>query len=126
MADRDTLVEKLVTTLHLNVAEREALGSDSILKSEVISVISRVLKKSGWFPANAAPWQQGRPVFEGHFLELLPAGGTRLWWQRGLATSLEQLAEQRRWEFEDQARAIEEFVAKEWARTQIDGIQIEG
>jgi hypothetical protein len=125
MTDRNTLIERLVLTLHLNVAERAALGSDSILKSEVVTAISRVLKDSGRFPPNATPWQQDHAVFEGHFLELLPDGRVRLWWQRGLATSPQQLAEQRRWEFPDAAHAIEDLVAKEWGGAGIDGIRIE-
>jgi len=124
MPDRSSLIEKLVLTLHLNVAERKAFGPDPVLKSEVSSVVLRVLKDSGRFPPEAAPWQQGRNVFEGYFLEPLPDGTVRLWCQRHLATNPYQLAQQIHSDFSDLNRAVEEFVTKEWAAAQIDGIPI--
>ena len=50
MATRSALVEKLVLTLHLNVAERKMLGSEPVRASEVANVITRVLKNCGKFP----------------------------------------------------------------------------
>jgi hypothetical protein len=126
MTNREHLVEKLVMTLHLNVAERQALGSDTIPRSDVVSVISRVLQESGWFPPAAAPRQQARPVFEGHFLERLSGGRVRLWWQRGLAANPGELAEQRHWEYQDLTQAIDAFVEREWGSAGIDGVGIKG
>jgi len=126
MATRSALVEKLVLTLHLNVAERKMLGSEPVRASEVANVIARVLKNCGKFPPDATPWQQGRNVFEGHFLEVLRDARVRLWWQRHLATNPYQLAEQRHWDFSNSNRAVAEFVKKEWVEPHegIDGIPI--
>jgi hypothetical protein len=126
MPDRSSLIEKLVLTLHLNVAERKILGMKPVLESEVATVIKRVLEDRGRFPPHATPWQQGHNVFEGHFLELHSSGRARLWWQRHLATNPYQLAEQRYWDFSDVERAVVEFVRKEWVAVHggIDGIPI--
>jgi hypothetical protein len=83
-----------------------------------------VLKESGRFPLHASPWQQGQSVFEGHFLELLATGAVRLWCQRHLATNPYQLAQQKHWDFTDLNLAVEQFVTREWAKAQIDGIPI--
>jgi hypothetical protein len=124
MVDRNSLVEKLVSTLHLNVAERKILVSMPVQKSEILSAVKRLLDNSGRFPPNARLWHQGQNVFEGHFLELLPNGTVRLWWQRHHATNPSQLAEQKHWDFADIGLGVEEFVTKEWADAQIDGIRI--
>jgi hypothetical protein len=110
--------------LHLNVTERQMLESMPLQKSEIASAIKRFLEKSGHFPANARPWHRGQNVFEGHFLELLPNGTVRLWWQRHPATNPSQLAEQNYCDFADIGRGVEEFVTKEWADAQIDGIRM--
>ncbi len=77
MPDRNSLIEKLVLTLHLNVAERSMLGAEPVRECEVPTVIKRVLKDCGRFPPDATPWQQGQNVFEGHFLEVRPDGRLR-------------------------------------------------
>ena len=122
MVDRNSLVEKLVSTLHLNVAERKMLGSMPVQKSEILSAVKRFLDNSGHFPPDARPWHQGQNVFEGYFLELLPNRTVRLWCQRSHAINPSQLAEQKHQDFADVGRGVEEFVTKEWEDAQIDGI----
>jgi hypothetical protein len=122
---KDHLVEKLITTLHLNVSERAELGSNSISKVEVASAIWRLLTKVGWFPINARRWQTGEVVFEGHFLELLTTGGAKLWWQRSNSSDATRIAEQKCQEFSDVTQAIGEFVVQEWGARGIDGIPLE-
>jgi hypothetical protein len=88
----------------------------------VASAILRILTNSGRFPPNAAEWQPGVAVFEGHFLHMLADGTVRLWWQRGFPTDPYQMADQGHLDFPNQARGVEEFIKKEWPRRNIDGI----
>jgi hypothetical protein len=120
--DRSSLIDKLALTLHLNMPERTTLGLP-VRRSEIESAVLRLLRESGHFPPNARPWREGENVFEGHFLELLPNGGVRLWWQRHFATDPHELAQQIHSDFSDAHAAVKAFVAREWARG-IDGIQL--
>jgi hypothetical protein len=122
--DRTALVEKLVTTLHLNVAERQLLGPEPICYEEIASAVMRVFGKTGWFPPNARPAQTGHSVFEGYFLQRLPDGGARLWLQRPYPVDPTAIADQQHEDFADAERAIDNFVSREWGRSGIDGIPI--
>jgi hypothetical protein len=44
MNQREQLIEKLVTTMHLSVPERAALSTKSVRYSEVAAVMARVLE----------------------------------------------------------------------------------
>jgi hypothetical protein len=122
MTVRESLIEKLASTLHLNVSERAALGPEPISRAEVSAAVLRVFRASGQFPPHAYPWRPGRPVFEGHFLELLANGTARLWWQRHLATNPAQLAEQMHMDFSSPAEAVDEFITREWRQGHVDGV----
>lgn len=122
MIERNSLIEKLVSTLHLNVAERKALGPEPVSRPEIRAAVLRVFTNSGRFPPHASQWQPGLTAFEGHFLELLADGMVRLWWQRSLATNPGQHGGQIHQDFSDSAQAIEEFITREWASGHIDGI----
>ena len=122
MSKRSTLIEKLVFTQHLSVEERKSLGSEPVLKSEIASKILSALETYDRFPLSAAPWRPGECVFEGLFLEVIPDGTVRLWWQRALAKNPYQLAGQGCMDFTDSTQAIEEFIAKEWTKGDIDGV----
>jgi hypothetical protein len=52
---REALIEKLVVTLHLNVPERQMLGSHDLSVAEVAAVVKRLLERDGVFPPNAKP-----------------------------------------------------------------------
>ncbi len=123
MASRTQLIEKLVSTLHLNVHERQTLDRSALRVSEVNSAVKRLLLEAGRFPSHAKPWQHGEVAFEGHFLELLIGGSVRLWWQRSHPLMPTRMAEQHHSDFASIDDAIEAFVNKEWA-SGIDGIRI--
>jgi hypothetical protein len=122
--DRAELVEKLVTTLHLNVAERKMLGAEPVRQAEITSAVMRVLNSVGKFPPNAEPAQPRQTLFEGHFLQTLPDGIVRLWLQRHHPTNPLELAAQKHEDFSDKKEAVHEFVTREWQYGQIDGIPI--
>jgi hypothetical protein len=122
--DRAALIEKLITTLHLNVAERQCLGSAPILYAEIASAVELSLRATGWFPPSARPAEPGRPVFEGHFLQALPEGCVRLWVQRAHPISPTRLAYQAYEDFGDAEPAIRNFLSREWQSGDIDGIAI--
>ena len=46
---REALIEKLVVTLHLNVPERQMLGSDDVSVTEVAAVVKRCLSGITFF-----------------------------------------------------------------------------
>lgn len=116
------LIEKLVTTLHLSVEERRALGAEVISRSEIADVILRTLTSSGRFPSGVVPWQPGSAVFEGHFLESLPGGTVRLWWQRNQAVNPTLLAEQIHIDFSAPRLAVDALIGREWKDGHIDGV----
>jgi ankyrin repeat protein len=76
-ATRETLIEKLVVSLHLNVPERRMLGSDCVSVEEVAAVVKRLFERNGVFPPIAKPWQPGEVVFEGFFLVKRPDADCR-------------------------------------------------
>ena len=122
-SERNLLIEKLVTTGHLSVPERLALGSDPLKESEVAAVVSLVLKKTGAFPEGAKPWSPGHVVDERTILQSLPGGKLRLIQQRASAIDPRSLAQQKLTDFSDVESAIRSLVEVEWAKG-IDGIPI--
>jgi hypothetical protein len=121
--ERDLLIEKLVTTAHLNVPERLALGSDPVNASEVAAVIIAVLNKTGTFPETAKPWSEGHIVDERIILQRLPEGKVRMIQQRGHAVDPARLAEQKVTDFDDIVSAVESLMKIEWS-IGIDGIPV--
>jgi hypothetical protein len=120
---RAQLIEKLVTTFHLSVAERQSLGSETIRKSEVARVIARVLVENGRFPSHARRWTPGKVVYEGYRIEITPNGIVRLSVQRGDAINPSQLAGERDWDFSIADEAIDQFISGEWPNGEIDGVR---
>jgi hypothetical protein len=125
MNERQQLIEKLVTTGHLNVPERSALSPCTVRYSEVAAVVERVLESTGYFPPNARPWEKGKIVHEPALLQKLYAGAYRLILQRGQAIAPHVLAETLDFDFQDSAAAIKAFIAAEWRSGDIDGILIQ-
>jgi len=74
MTNRQALIEKLIVFLHLNVPERELLGSDSLSVEEIAAAVKRVFERNGVFPPQARPRKPGETVFEGTFLLKRPGG----------------------------------------------------
>ena len=123
MNQREQLIEKLVTTMHLNVPERAALSTGSVRYSEVAAVVARVLEDTGYFPPNARPWQEGKVVHEGAMLQKLPNGRFRLILQRSHPIAPTVLAAKKERDFVFARNAIRSFVRSEWPNG-IDGIRI--
>lgn len=116
-------MEKLVVSLHLNVRERQMLGSDCVSVEEVAAVVKRLLEQDGHFPLIARLWQPAELCFEGFFLVKLPNGKTQMAWQRSNPINPKQLAEQSSSEFSDPDEAISAFMESEWPKG-IDGIAL--
>jgi len=72
--ERVRLVRKLVTTLHLSVAERQQLGEPPS-RDELVAVIVEDLLHDGFFPR--LPWREGEPCGDGTVLEVLADGRVR-------------------------------------------------
>ena len=70
---RVELIDKLVSTWHLNVPERSELRPPRVSLSEITFAIKKALSDSRFFPAVARPVSYGETVeeaiFEGYFLE---------------------------------------------------------
>jgi hypothetical protein len=122
MNQRKILIEKLVKTGHLNVPERLALRTESVLSSEVAEVITRVLEITGFFPEAARAWTQGEPVHERALLQR-SSESVRLIQQRADPVHPTVLREQKITDFVDAKSAIDGFIKAEWP-TNIDGIKI--
>lgn len=120
--DREALIEKLIVSLHLNVPERQLLGSDRLLVEEVAAVVKRVFERNGVFP-HARLWKAGEPVFEGFFLLKRPERKVEMVWQRSNPINPTELAERRSTEYEDLDRAISSFIESEWSEG-IDGVRV--
>ena len=91
MNEREQLIEKLVTTMHLSMPERLTL-SPNVRYAEVAAAVARVLENSGYFPPGARPWQEGNLVHEGAILQRLSNRRFRLILQRGHPTNPAVLA----------------------------------
>ena len=120
---REALIEKLVVTLHLNVPERQMLGSDDVSVTEVAAVVKRLLERDNVFPPNAKPWQAGEPVFEGFFLRKRADGKVQMTGQRSRPIRPDELAQQVTYECDDLDQAVRRFIRREWSDG-IDGISI--
>jgi hypothetical protein len=120
---REALVEKLVVSFHLNVPERQLLGSDCVSVEEVAAVVKRLFEQYGHFPQIASLWQPGEVVFEGFFLVKRPDGKVQMTWQRNNPINNTELAEQSSSEYSDLDEAISMFIESEWPRG-IDGIPL--
>jgi hypothetical protein len=120
---RETLIEKLVVSLHLNVVERRLLGSDCVSVEEVAAVVKRLLEQNGVFPPIARLWKPGELVFEGFFLVRRPDGRVQMAWQRSNPIKPTELADRSSSEYDDLDEAVSRFIESEWKKG-IDGIQV--
>ena len=120
---REALIEKLVVSLHLNVPERQTLGSDEVSVAEVATVVKRLLERDGVFPLNAKPRQPGEAVFEGFFLIKHPDGKVEMTVQRPHPIRPYELAEQVTFECDDLDQAVRKFISSAWSKS-IDGIPL--
>jgi len=79
-AARDTLLRKLVTTGHLNVAERRQFEATGITRPQVIAALEASLAESDYFPPHAVPRSASPNTvpYEGAILERLEGARYRL------------------------------------------------
>lgn len=117
---RAELLRKLVTTLHLNVSERSALGG-KVSADEVIGTILTILDSSKFFPTNARPWREGQPCGDGTILEVLPGGAVRAHLQASSAWMLPAHISSR--DFPDARSAAAHLVRTDFANG-IDGVPV--
>jgi hypothetical protein len=126
MTNQGAVLEKLVTTGHLSVAEHEHLGRE-VAFSSIASAIKTIMSSKGVFPPHALrdpassppatdpswpfAWMPGR-YFEACILEQSADGKSRLWFDGKTPQVFESLDD-----------AIREFARRQW-RNQIDGIPI--
>lgn len=121
--EREALIEKLVVSLHLNVPERQLLGSDSISVQEVASVVKRLFQQNGVFPRIARIWKPGEVAFDGCFLVKGSDGKIQLVCQASKPINSTLLSAQKISEYSDLDEAISIFIETEWSRG-IDGIPL--
>lgn len=126
MTNQGAVLEKLVTTGHLSVAEHECLGAE-VAFSSIASAIKGIISSKGVFPPHALrdsesstaatdpswpfAWIPGR-YFEACILEQGSDGKCRLWSDGKVPQEFERLDD-----------AIREFAKRQW-RDHIDGIPI--
>ena len=102
-------------SLHLNVPERQMLGSDCVSFEEVAAVVKRLLELNGVFPPNARPWQPGESVFEGFFLIKRADGNVQMIWQRSNPVRQTELADHGSSEYDNLDEAVSNFINSEWS-----------
>ena len=121
--NREALIEKLVLFLHLNVPERQLLGTDSLSVEEIAAVVKRVFEQSGIFPPHARLWKAGEPVFEGFILVKRSDGKVEMVWQRSNPIKPTELAERCSTEYGDLDEAVSSFIERSWSKG-IDGVRL--
>lgn len=122
-ANREALLEKLVVSQHLNVPERQTLGSDAVSFAEVADVVKRLFERNGVFPPAARSWKPGEVVFEGFFLVKRPDGKVEMAWQRSNPIRPNELADHGSSEYDNLDEAISQFIENGWSKG-IDGIAL--
>jgi hypothetical protein len=118
MMGREELIERLVTTGHLNVPDRRALGH--VTRAEIHEAIRARLEKDGIFPPNA---RATGSVYEGAQLRCLDDGSFLAITQRASVHNPGIVAESTEHRFKDIGAAVAWYIDSEWAAS-IDGIAI--
>lgn len=107
-----------MTTLHLSVPERKALGEAPRME-EVVAVVADELLRRGFFPRPA--WREGEPCGDGTVLELRPEGRVRAKRQFSSPWMTPEHIDES--EFPDANSAAAHLVKQDFARG-IDGVRI--
>lgn len=114
---RQELLRRLVISGHLNVAERQALGSVS--RSEVAEIVKSLLLAIDKFPVR----NEGKAVREGATITKRKSE-IQITWQRSYPWNPFSVAESRKEAFTNLEAAVERFVETEW-KSGIDGINLD-
>jgi hypothetical protein len=115
---RDELIDRLVTSGHLNVPDRKDLGH--ITRTEICEAIRARLEKHGFFPPNAGVTGF---VYEGAQLRCLDDGSYLTINRRASVHNPRLVAESTEQRYEDVDAAINWYIDSEWGAS-IDGIAI--
>jgi len=122
---RSELIDKLVSTWHLNVPERSQLDPPSVSLSEIACAIKKALSDCRFFPSNARPLSDGQAVvesiFEGYFIEQQDSGYIVHAQDHGRHPLLFRGRSSKR--FSSFEKAVEYYIANEY-EGDIDGIPI--
>jgi len=123
LVPRRWLVEKLVWESHLNVQERQMLGSASVKRSEIRDIIKGYLDADGSFPP-VKPSSAGEAfAYEGYILQKTSSGKFKLIGQENSAYGISH-GHDAKGEFADADTAINELIKRQYG-ADIDGIAIE-
>jgi hypothetical protein len=118
---RQELIDRLVTTGHLNMPERKSLGQ--ISRGEVFAAVRVMLDWNVVFPPNAANAASEGYVYEGPQIRRSSDGRYLGIWQRASVHDLRTVAESTsRW-FGGADAAVEWYIDTEWGSS-IDGIPL--
>lgn len=122
---RHQLIDKLVSTWHLNVPERSQLSPQSVSLEEISIAIQKALSDCRFFPSIARPASDGEavvdPIFEGYFIEKADKGYVVHVQASGPHPMLFRGRSSKR--FSSFERAVKYYVANEYDG-EIDGIPI--
>jgi hypothetical protein len=121
--NRIQLIQKLLTTLHLNVFERKIFDEQALGIEEIINVIEFELKSNKIFPPNATIWKPGQAVYEGSIIEKINNNEFLLHYQRAYPMNPFELAEKSEIKFQDFTSLIHAYIQENY-RFNIDGINV--
>jgi hypothetical protein len=114
--DREELIDRLITTGHLNVPDRKSLAH--LGRNEVFAAVRVRLERDGFFPPNAGieGW-----VYEGPFIRRSENRRYVGINQRSRACDPRVVAETAQRSFDDIEAAVNWYIDAEWGSS-IDGI----
>jgi len=121
---REELIEKLATTFHLSVPERQELDPNYVLRDEVAKVVRSELAQYGWYPRNWRPHVPGSLVREGYAIEAAQDGSFRVHSQSSFAIEPMRLRGSKTWSFASVDAAIDFYLHGEFRSGKIDGIPL--
>lgn len=121
--DRHQLIKKLLTTLHLNVVDRQIFKDNPIDIKEVKAIIFQSLCDTKMFPPGTSVWSKGQPVYEGYFIERVSDGNYILHVQRSYPIHPFVLAEKQEHVFDNFDKLVDVYIKGEYNYT-IDGLTI--
>lgn len=123
MTNRQQLIRRLLTSLHLNMLDRKEFIEKAIKLNEIKLIIQQDLEDKKVFPSDATIWEEGQPVFEGHFLKKTTDNKYKLYWQRHQAENPYKLAESHEEDYNDFDKIVDDYIKREY-NYNIDGLKI--
>ena len=121
ISDRQQIIKKLLTTLHLNALDRKIFKDNPITLSEISNSIRHDLEDVNIFPRSA---KESQGIYEGYHIEKVSNSQFKLHWQRPLASNPFQLAETNQVTYSNFDKLIYDYLDKEFTFN-IDGLIID-